>query len=67
MSIKLVVTRGYSNGTVVGTIDDVVTRGYTVGAAIVLNPLAFGVSTTDISKAQGVSTSDISKAQGVSF
>lgn len=35
MSIALVTTRGYSNGTLVGTIDDVVTRGYTIGAAIV--------------------------------
>lgn len=33
MSIRLVVTRGYGNGTFNGTIKDVVTRGYTIGAA----------------------------------
>lgn len=31
MSIALVVTRGYGNGTLSGTIKDVVTRGYTIG------------------------------------
>ena len=31
MSIALVVTRGYGNGAVSGTIKDVVTRGYTIG------------------------------------
>lgn len=34
MSIKLVVTRGFGNGTYRGTIADVVTRGYNVGAAV---------------------------------
>ena len=31
MSIALVVTRGFGNGTLVGSIKDVVTRGYTIG------------------------------------
>ena len=31
MSIALVVTRGYGNGTFTGTVADVVTRGYTIG------------------------------------
>lgn len=31
MSIALVTTRGYGNGTLTGTIGDVTTRGYTVG------------------------------------
>lgn len=31
--IRLVVTRGFGNGTFAGTIADVVTRGYTIGAA----------------------------------
>ena len=34
MSIGLVVTRGFSNGTLVGTIKDVVTLGYTIGTAV---------------------------------
>lgn len=34
MSIALVVTRGYGNGTYDGTIADVVTRGYGVGAVV---------------------------------
>ncbi len=33
MSIALIVTRGYGNGTLTGTIKDVVIRGYTIGAA----------------------------------
>jgi len=33
MSIRLVVTRGYGNGTFLGSIKDVTTRGY-IGAAI---------------------------------
>lgn len=36
MSIALVTTAGFGNGTLTGTIGDVVTRGYTIGAAIVL-------------------------------
>lgn len=32
MSIKLVVTRGYGNGTFSGTIKDVTLRGYSIGA-----------------------------------
>lgn len=35
MSIALVVTRGYGNGTLTGTIKDVVTAGYTIGQAYV--------------------------------
>jgi hypothetical protein len=35
MSIKLIVTRGFGNGTFEGTITKVVLRGYTIGAAIV--------------------------------
>ena len=31
MSIALIVTRGYGNGTLTGSIKDVVTRGYTIG------------------------------------
>ncbi len=34
MAIKTVVTRGYGNGTFNGTIALVVTRGYSIGAAI---------------------------------
>jgi len=33
MSIKLVVTRGFGNGTFNGTIKDTVVRGYTMGVA----------------------------------
>lgn len=36
MSIRLIVTRGYGNGTFSGTIKDVVTRGYTIGPALIL-------------------------------
>ena len=38
MSIALVVTRGFGNGTLVGTIKDVVTMGYTIGAAVSVTP-----------------------------
>lgn len=34
MAIRLVVTRGYGNGTFNGTIKDVVLRGYTIGEAV---------------------------------
>lgn len=34
MSIAAVVLRGYGNGTVTGTIPEVVTRGYTIGVAL---------------------------------
>lgn len=33
MSIALVVTRGFGNGTLAGDVNDVVTRGYTIGEA----------------------------------
>lgn len=36
MSIALVVTRGFGNGTLVGSIADIVTRGYRIGEAIVV-------------------------------
>ena len=36
MAIRTVVTRGYSNGTFLGTIPLVVTRGYAIGAAVIL-------------------------------
>ena len=35
MSIALIVTRGFGNGTLIGTIKDVVTRGYSIGSAII--------------------------------
>lgn len=34
MSIALLVTRGYGNGTLTGAIKEVVTRGYTIGSAL---------------------------------
>lgn len=34
MAIRLVVSRGFGNGTYNGTIADVATRGYTIGAAV---------------------------------
>ena len=34
MSIALVVTAGFGNGTLTGSIADVVTRGYTIGEAV---------------------------------
>lgn len=36
MSIRLVVTRGFGNGTFSGSIKDVVLRGYSIGAALIL-------------------------------
>lgn len=36
MSIALVVTRGFGNGTFSGTIADVVTRGYTIGDEVIV-------------------------------
>jgi hypothetical protein len=35
MSIALVVTAGFGNGTLTGSIADVVTRGYTIGEVVV--------------------------------
>lgn len=35
MSIGLIVTRGFGNGTLIGTIKDVVTAGFDLGAAII--------------------------------
>lgn len=35
MAIRTVITRGFGNGTFNGTIALVVTRGYTIGAAVV--------------------------------
>ena len=40
MAINTVVTRGYGNGTFDGTIALVVTRGYAIGAAIIVVPEA---------------------------
>ena len=34
MSIPLIITRGFGNGTFNGTIKDVVTAGYTIGVAV---------------------------------
>ena len=36
MSIKLIVTRGFGNGTFLGAIKDVVTRGFTIGESLVV-------------------------------
>ncbi len=38
MSIPLVVTRGFGNGSVVGTIKDVVTAGYNIGIPVIITP-----------------------------
>lgn len=35
MAIRTIITRGYGNGTFNGTIGLVVTRGYTIGAAVI--------------------------------
>jgi len=35
MSIPLIVTRGFGNGTLTGAIKDVVTRGYTIGEVVI--------------------------------
>ena len=35
MSIALIVTRGFGNGTLLTTIKNVVTAGYTAGAAVI--------------------------------
>ena len=40
MAIRTVVTRGYGNGTFSGTIALVTTRGYAIGAAVVVVPSA---------------------------
>ena len=52
MSIALIVTRGYGNGTLSGSITNVVTRGYSIGA-----PLAehVGYLSGDISIEQSLS------------
>ena len=35
MSIALLCTKGFSNGSLVGSIADMATRGYTIGVAVV--------------------------------
>lgn len=42
MSIALIVTRGFGNGTFSGSIADVVTRGYTIGAVSIPQSTAAG-------------------------
>jgi hypothetical protein len=42
MAIRLVVTRGYGNGTYAGTIPDVVTRGYMPGEVVAPAPAPSG-------------------------
>ena len=46
MSIALVVTRGFGNGTFNGTIKDAVTAGYSIGAIIVTPDRSFSVQAT---------------------
>jgi len=41
MSIALVVTRGYGNGTLTGSIKDVTLRGYSIGAAVAVTEESF--------------------------
>jgi len=45
MSISLIVTKGYSNGSLVGSIKDLVTTGYDISAAVIVTLEGFGVST----------------------
>ncbi len=65
MSIGLVVTRGYSNGTQLGTIKDVVTRGYTIGEVITTPDLAFGVFAIITEDGEGVEGLIVEQGIGV--
>lgn len=55
MSISLIVTRGFGNGTLIGAIKDTVTRGYSIGDVVItadiLGVLSF-VSNTPMNLAQ---------------
>ena len=57
MSIALVVTRGYSNGTLTGEIADVATRGYTIGPALTLVQASFAVESAISPNGLGVLSS----------
>ena len=41
MAIRTVITRGFGNGTFNGTIALVATRGYSIGAVVIFDPLGF--------------------------
>jgi len=49
MSIALVVTGGYGNGTLIGGMAGVITRGYTIGIEIIV-PDIYGSGTLMYSK-----------------
>ena len=65
MSIALIVTRGFGNGTLVGTIKDVVTRGYTIGVVVVTPFSTFGVVSLIDDSGAGLSSSIDITGQGV--
>lgn len=54
MSIALVVTAGFGNGTLAGTVKGVVLRGYEIGSAIITPGLTFGVIGSIDSSGMGV-------------
>jgi hypothetical protein len=54
MSIRLLVTRGFGNGTFSGTIKDVVLRGYGIGEVVVTPERSLGVEGLIDSGGQGV-------------
>ena len=59
MSIALVTTRGFSNGTLVGSISDLVTRGYTIGAPIISPDCIFPISGGTITEIQAFDSGTI--------
>ena len=65
MSIALVVTAGFGNGTFSGTIKDVVLRGYSIGEVVVTPDSTFGVFGLIQGRGQGVLSAISANGQGI--
>lgn len=65
MSIPLILTNGFGNGTFSGAIKDIVTMGFDIGIQVIIDLETFGVSTI-IKNNIGFSVADISQGLGVS-
>lgn len=67
MSIALVVTRGFGNGTLVGDVNDIVTRGYSIATVAITGTLdvtlesAFSTATGNIQLHFDVNVLDINE------
>ena len=65
MSIALVVTRGFGNGTFNGTIKDVVLRGYSIGTVVSTPDRSLGVEGLIIADGLGVTGRILANGESV--